>query len=45
LRRVLSDPDRQAELRQIGRARAAHFSWPVAAAQTRHVYDAAAAAS
>jgi glycosyltransferase involved in cell wall biosynthesis len=45
LHRVLSDPDRQAELRLNGRARAAHFSWPVAAAQTRDVYDAVAAAS
>lgn len=45
LRRVLSDPDRQAELRDKGRARAAHFSWVEAATQTRHVYDAVAAAN
>jgi glycosyltransferase involved in cell wall biosynthesis len=45
LHRVLSDPDRQAELRQNGRARAADFSWPVAAAQTRRVYDAVASES
>ena|SRR5215471_7968067 len=38
LRRVLADPDRQAELRAAGLTRAAQFSWPEAAAQTRAVY-------
>jgi glycosyltransferase involved in cell wall biosynthesis/O-antigen ligase len=45
LLRVLSDSDRQAALRQAGRARAAHFSWTVAAAQTRRVYDVVTAES
>jgi glycosyltransferase involved in cell wall biosynthesis len=38
LRNVLSNPDRRAELRAAGLARAARFSWEQAAAQTRQVY-------
>jgi glycosyltransferase involved in cell wall biosynthesis len=41
LRRVLTDPTRQAELRVQGLTRAAVFSWARAAAQTRQVYAAA----
>ena len=45
LRHVLNDPERRAELRLRGRARAASFSWAAAAEQTRRVYDAVAAAA
>ena len=43
LRRVLGDPNRQAELRIQGPARAAVFSWAAAAAQTRTLYERVAA--
>ena len=38
--RVVADPERRAELRAAGLARAARFSWHSAAAQTRQVYEA-----
>jgi len=38
MRRVLTDADRRAELRTLGLARAARFSWSRAAAQTRELY-------
>jgi glycosyltransferase involved in cell wall biosynthesis len=36
---VLSDPIRQAELRERGYAQAARFSWQAASAQTRRLYE------
>ena len=37
--RVLSDPDRHAQLRAMGLDRAAQFSWTRAAEETRRVYE------
>jgi glycosyltransferase involved in cell wall biosynthesis len=45
LRRVLDDPQRRAELRAAGLARAAHFRWDRAAEQTRQLYAAVLGAS
>lgn len=39
LERVLLSPDRRAELRALGLARAAAFRWEITAAQTRAVYE------
>lgn len=39
LERLLADPDRGAELRALGLARAAGFRWETTAAQTRAVYE------
>ncbi len=44
LQRVLLDADRREELRALGLAQAAHFSWDAAARQTRRIYDQAVAA-
>jgi glycosyltransferase involved in cell wall biosynthesis len=38
MRRVLTDPDRQADLRVRGLAQAKSFSWAIAAAETRQLY-------
>jgi glycosyltransferase involved in cell wall biosynthesis len=44
LRRVLLDPHRRQELRALGLAQAARFSWDAASEQTRRIYDQAVTA-
>ncbi len=39
LRRLLADPNRRAELRAAGLARASRFRWDETAARTRRVYE------
>ncbi len=39
LRRLLADPNRLAELRAAGLARASRFRWDETAARTRRVYE------